>query len=134
MEVLAEKYVELGFAAISISVFLYLYICKTREDSTQSAQTNEAITKINTKIFDAFMNEIRVMAEETHENKKLNKDISIIMAQTQKQLCDHGKYTNDMWDKQLDAMDRLCNTLNGSNPKILALQKEINDLKEIITK
>ena len=134
MGILAEKYVELGFAAIAISVFLYLYICKTREDSKQSAQTNEAITKINTKIFDMFVQEIKVIAENTHDNRKLNKDISVIQAQMQKQLIDHGTHTNKMWDKQIDAMDKLCDSLNGSNPKILALQKEINDLKGIMAR
>ena len=134
MGILTETYVQLGFASAVVVVFLYLYICKNKEESKQSKKANETITEINTRIFNAFMNEIKVIAEDTHENKKLNKDALVIQAQIQKQITEHDKYNREAWEKFLPALEKLCDTMNGSNPKILAIQKELDIIKKQMKK
>ena len=131
---LAETCLKVGAGALIVIVFLYLYINNAREKSKQLKDANETITDINKRIFDLFTTQVKVIAEETHENKKLNKDISVIQAQIQKQLQDHDKYTTEIWDKQLNAMNRLCDQLNGNNPKIKLIMDEIDDLKKEIRK
>ena len=134
MELLTETYVQLGFASAVVVVFLYLYICKNREDTSQAKKANETITDINKRIFNAFMSEIKTIAEETHENKKLNKDSFVIQAQIQKMIQEHDKYNRETWEKFLPALEKLCDTMNGNNPKIKAIQKEITEMKQIIQK
>lgn len=125
MEVLTESYIQLGFAGLVAVVFLYLYICKTREDSKQTKKANETITDINTKIFDLFTNEIKKLSEDSRENKKLNKDMAVIQAQMQKILLDHDRYSRDSWEKILKLLTEMCEVMNGSNPAIKKLQDKI---------
>jgi cell shape-determining protein MreC len=132
MELLTETYLKLGFAGALIVVFLYLYIYKTKESSKQSKKANETITEINQKIFNAFMNEIKSMAEASHENKKLNKDSMVILAQMQKVLLEHDKYSRESWEKILKLLNEMCETMNGSNPAIKKLQDKITDLHKVI--
>ena len=58
MGILTETYVQLGFAGVVVVVFLYLYICKNKEESKQAKKANETITEINQKIFNLFTTKI----------------------------------------------------------------------------
>ena len=134
MGALAETYLKIGFAGLVAIVFLYLYIYNVKKDSKQDKTTNETLTNINQKIFDLFVNEIKSIDGNVMENKKLNKDITVIQAQIHKNLLDHDKYSREAWEKFLPALEKLCETMNGSNPKIVAIQKEIENLKKQLEK
>lgn len=132
MEAIAESYLKLGFVGLVIVVFLYLYICKAKEESRESQETNKTITDINTKIFDLFTNEIKKLSEDSHENKKLNKDTAVIQAQMQKVLLEHDKYSRESWEGITKLSNEMCELLNGGNPAIRKLQEDIITIKEII--
>ena len=125
MELIVETWLKLGFVGLVIVVFLYLYICKAKEESRESKLTNKTITDINTKIFDLFTNEIKKLSEDSRENKKLNKDTAVIQAQMQKILLDHDRYSRDSWEKILKLLTEMCEVMNGSNPAIKKLQDKI---------
>lgn len=91
------------------------------------------------KTWGMFEGRLKNIDENVTENKSLNKeilkidkDISVIQAQIHKSIKDHNEYTVQMWENQLDAMDRLCQNLNGNNPKIKELMNEIEGLKKTI--
>ena len=66
------------------------------------------------------------------ENKRLNKDIAVIQAQTLEKLDKHDKNNADAWNKMLSGLDRICEFLNGKNPAIAKIQAEMKELKEKI--
>ena len=96
----------------------------------QSRDQQKEITDINTKIFNLFTESVKGIAEDSKENKKLNKDMLVIQAQIQKQIENHDKYDKEAWEKLLPAMEKMCDTLNGDNPKIIQLQEELKKIKE----
>jgi Cdc6-like AAA superfamily ATPase len=65
---------------------------------------------------------------------KLNKDITVIQAQIHSSIREHNEYTVKMWNHQLDAMEKLCQNLNGKNPAIKLIIDEIDNLKKEIRK
>jgi hypothetical protein len=127
-----ESWLKLGFVGLVIVVFLYLYICKAKEESRESKLANKTITDINTKIFDLFTNEIKKLSEDSHENKKLNKDTAVIQAQMQKVLLEHDKYSRESWERITKLLNEMCELLNGGNPAIRKLQEDIITIKEKI--
>ena len=66
------------------------------------------------------------------ENKRLNKDIAVILAQTSEKMEKHDKSSIEAWSKVLTGFDRICEFLNGKNPAIAKVQAEIKALKEKI--
>ncbi len=128
MDAVAELWLQLGFVGLIIVIFLYLFLGYAKRDS----DTNKTLTDINQKIFELFVTEIKVMSQEVCNGKKLSKDISIIQAQIQKQITDHDKYNRESWETLIPALEKLCDTMNGQNPKIKSIQQEINELKKKI--
>ena len=66
------------------------------------------------------------------ENKRLNKDIAVIQAQTLEKLDRHDKSNIEAWNKMLSGLDKICEFLNGKNPAIAKIRAEMNELKEKI--
>ena len=66
------------------------------------------------------------------ENKRLNKDIAVILAQTSEKMDKHDKSSIEAWSKVLTGFDRICDFLNGKNPAIAKVQAEMRALKEKI--
>ena len=66
------------------------------------------------------------------ENKKLNKDIAVIQAQTLKNLDKYEKSSDKAWNKLLSGFDRILELLNGRNPAIAKIRAEMKELKEKI--
>jgi len=66
------------------------------------------------------------------DNKKLNKDIAVIMSQTLTKLEKHDTMSNEAWEKVLKGFDRICDFLNGRNPAIAKLKAEMKELREKI--
>jgi len=66
------------------------------------------------------------------ENKKLNKDIAVIQAQTLKNLDKYERSSDEAWSKLLSGFDRILELLNGRNPAIAKLRSEMKELKEKI--
>ena len=66
------------------------------------------------------------------ENKRLNKDIAVILAQTSEKMDKHDKSNIDAWSKVLNGLDRICEFLNGKNPAIAKIQAEMKEIKEKI--
>jgi hypothetical protein len=130
MELIVESWLKLGFVGLVIVVFLYLYICKAKEESRESKLANQTITDINTKIFDLFTNEIKKLSEDSYDNKKLNKDQLVIQAQMQKVLLEHDKYSRDSWERITKLLNEMCELMNGGNPAIRKLQQDIIAIQE----
>ena len=82
------------------------------------------------KMWALFEGKITNIDNNVTENKRLNKDISVIQAQTLSKLQEHDKRNAEAWGKMINGMDKLCDNLNGGNPAIVELQKEIRELKE----
>lgn len=66
------------------------------------------------------------------KNKKLNKDIAVIISQTLTKLEKHDTMSNEAWGKVLTGFDRICEFLNGKNPAIAKIRAEVKELKEKI--
>ena len=66
------------------------------------------------------------------ENKRLNKDIAVILAQTSEKMDKHDKSSIEAWSKVLTGFDRICDFLNGKNPAIAKVQAEMKALREKI--
>jgi len=66
------------------------------------------------------------------DNKKLNKDIAVIIAQTLTKVEKHDQMSSEAWGKVLTGFDRICDFLNGKNPAITKLRAEIKEMKEKI--
>jgi len=66
------------------------------------------------------------------ENKKLNKDIAVIQAQTLKNLDKYEQSSDKAWNKLLSGFDRILELLNGRNPAIAKIRAEMKELKEKI--
>ena len=66
------------------------------------------------------------------DNKRLNKDIAVIQAQTLEKLDRHDKSNIEAWNKMLSGLDKICEFLNGKNPAIAKIRAEMNELKEKI--
>ena len=93
------------------------------------------------KVWGLFEGRLKNIDDNVTENKvlnkeivKLNKDITVIQAQIHSSIKQHNEYTVNMWNHQLDAMEKLCNNLNGNNPKMKMIMDEIGDLKKEIRK
>ena len=84
------------------------------------------------KMWSLFEGRIKDIYDNTTENKKLNKDIAVIQAQTLNQLDKHDKASSEAWIKVLSGFDRICEFLNGKNPAIAKIQAEMKELREKI--
>ena len=107
--------------------------------------TGEAIYKYGTYIFifwvatflirkmwSLFEGKITNIDNNVTENKKLNKDIAVIQAQTLSKLEKHDSTSIEAWSKLLTGLDRVCELLNGKNPALTKLRAEIKEIKEKI--
>ena len=82
------------------------------------------------KMWSLFEGKITNIDNNVTENKKLNKDIAVIQAQTLKNLDKYEQNSDEAWRKLLTGFDRICEFLNGKNPAIAKLRAEIKELKE----
>jgi len=65
-------------------------------------------------------------------NKKLNKDIAVIISQTLTKLEKHDTMSNEAWTKLLTGFDKVLEFLNGRNPAIAKLRAEVKgEIEEI---
>lgn len=86
------------------------------------------------KMWDLFEGRLKNIDDNVTENKKLNKDITVIQAQIASKLKEHDESNRLSWGKLLYSLDKLCDTMNGGNPKIKAIQSEITALKQKMEK
>jgi len=84
------------------------------------------------KMWSLFEGRIKDIYDNTTENKKLNKDIAVIISQTLTKLEKHDTMSNEAWGKVLTGFDRICEFMNGKNPAIAKLKAEMKELKEKI--
>jgi len=84
------------------------------------------------KMWSLFEGKINDIYDNTTENKKLNKDIAVIQAQTLDKLEKHDNSSSEAWGKVLNGLDRICEFLNGKNPAIAKIQAEMKELREKI--
>ena len=82
------------------------------------------------KMWSLFEGKITNIDNNVTENKKLNKDIAVIQAQTLKNLDKYEKSSDEAWSKLLAGFDRVLELLNGRNPAIAKLRSELKELKE----
>jgi len=107
--------------------------------------TPEAIYKFGTYIFifwvatflvrkmwSLFEGRLKNIDDNVTENKKLNKDIAVIISQTLTKLEKHDTMSEEAWNKVLTGFDRICEFLNGKNPAIAKIRAEMKELKEKI--
>ena len=107
--------------------------------------TGEAIYKYGTYIFifwvatflirkmwSLFEGKITNIDNNVTANKRLNKDIAVIISQTLTKLEKHDTMSEEAWSKVLTGFDRICEFLNGKNPAIAKLRAEMKELKEKI--
>ena len=84
------------------------------------------------KMWSLFEGKITNIDNNVTENKKLNKDIAVIQAQTLKNLDKYERSSDEAWNKLLAGFDRILELLNGRNPAIAKLRSEMNEMKEKI--
>ena len=84
------------------------------------------------KMWSLFEGRLKNIDDNTTENKKLNKDIAVIIAQTLTKLEKHDTMSEEAWNKVLTGFDRVCDFLNGKNPAIAKFKAEIrSEMKEL---
>ena len=93
------------------------------------------------KMWDLFEGRLKDIDNNVTENKRLNKDITVIQAQISdkliqisKKLVDHDECSRDTWKEVFAMFRQLTEFFNGSNPKIAEMQKEIDKLKDNVQK
>ena len=84
------------------------------------------------KMWSLFEGKITNIDNNVTENKKLNKDIAVIQAQTLKNLDKYEQSSDKAWNKLLSGFDRILELLNGRNPAIAKIRAEMKELKEKI--
>jgi hypothetical protein len=88
-----------------------------------------------------FENRLKNIDNNVTENKQINreiarsiKDTNVIQAQMFEKLKDHDNYNKEFREKELIFFERLCDFLNGGNPQIKDIRKEIITLKQKMEK
>ena len=81
------------------------------------------------KMWSLFEGKITNIDNNVTENKKLNKDIAVIQAQTLKNLDKYERSSDKAWNKLLSGFDRILELLNGRNPAIAKLRAEMKEMK-----
>ena len=84
------------------------------------------------KMWGLFEGKVTNIDNNVTENKRLNKDIAVILAQTSEKMDKHDKSSIEAWSKVLTGFDRICDFLNGKNPAIAKVQAEMKALREKI--
>jgi len=84
------------------------------------------------KMWSLFEGKVTNIDNNVTENKRINKDIAVILAQTSEKIDKHDKANIDAWSKVLNGLDRICEFLNGKNPAIAKIQAEMKELREKI--
>lgn len=84
------------------------------------------------KMWSLFEGRVKDIYDNTTENKKINKDIAVIQAQTLKNLDRYERNSDEAWKKLLAGFDRMLEFMNGRNPAIAKLRAEIKELEEKI--
>jgi len=82
------------------------------------------------KMWSLFEGRLKNIDDNVTENKRLNKDIAVIQAQTLKSMNKYEKNSEEAWKKLLSGFDRILELLNGRNPAIAKLRLEMKELKE----
>ena len=84
------------------------------------------------KMWSLFEGKVTNIDNNVTENKRLNKDIAVIQAQTLEKLDRHDKDNVEAWGKMLIGFDRICDFLNGKNPAIAKIKAELQtEIKEL---
>ena len=81
------------------------------------------------KMWGLFEGKLTNIDNNVTENKKLNKDIAVILAQTAKNLEKHEKTSGDAQVKIIAGIDKLCDNLNGGNPTIVEVKKKLKEIE-----
>jgi carboxypeptidase C (cathepsin A) len=84
------------------------------------------------KMWSLFEGRVKDIYDNTTENKKINKDIAVIQAQTLKNLDRYERNSDEAWKKLLAGFDRMLEFMNGRNPAIAKLRAEIKELEDKI--
>ena len=84
------------------------------------------------KMWSLFEGKVTNIDNNVTENKRINKDIAVILAQTSEKIDKHDKANIDAWSKVLNGLDSICEFLNGKNPAIAKIQAEMKELREKI--
>jgi len=84
------------------------------------------------KMWSLFEGRLKNIDDNVTANKRLNKDIAVIIAQTLNKLEKHDTMSEEAWAKMLTGFDRVLEFLNGRNPAIAKLRAEVKgEIKEI---
>jgi len=84
------------------------------------------------KMWGLLEGKINNIYDNTTDNKKLNKDIAVIIAQTLTKVEKHDQMSSEAWGKVLTGFDRICDFLNGKNPAIAKIKAELQaEMKEL---
>ncbi len=141
MWAIGELCLKYGIATVVIIIFIWLFIKINKRQEESYKKANDDITKINQEIFNLFVNETKTTNANTQENLKLNKEITrqiknvnVIQAQTMKVLREHNNNSMEAWGKLLHGFDKVCERLNGSNPEMLKLRKEMKEFNKKLEK
>jgi len=64
------------------------------------------------------------------KNKKINKDIAVIIAQTSKTLKEHDSRSANTQIEIVAGINKLTDNLNGGNPVVLKLREDFEEFKK----
>ena len=144
MESLTEVYQALGFVGLLTIVAVWWIMTQTNSQKKQQELLYKQMTKTNDSILCMFKDEVKETKDNTVENRRLNKDsielikqVSIIQEKIKDALVEvkRNMYDNDMnsrnsWKLLIESLQNLCGMLDGENPTIIKIKKDLNEIKE----
>ena len=144
MESLTEVYQALGLVGLLTIVAVWWIMTQTNSQKKQQELLYKQMTKTNDSILCMFKDEVKETKDNTIENRRLNKDsvelikqVSIIQEKIKDALVEvkRNMYDNDMnsrnsWKLLIESLQNLCGMLDGENPTIIKIKKDLNEIKE----
>lgn len=70
-------------------------------------------------------NDMKDLHHDSVENAKLNNQTIILQKDMAKEMEKHNGYTRKLGEKTLEALDIVCDRMNGGSPASLAIKKEL---------
>ena len=132
IETLIENWDTLGVAGILLFLVVWYFYSQVRRQNKREDKRETRQETREDKILNIVDTSLKNIETTTTENKKLNKDIAVIMSQNLTKLEKHDTMSTEAWSKMLTGFDRVLEFLNGRNPAIAKLRAEVKgQIKEI---
>jgi iron-sulfur cluster repair protein YtfE (RIC family) len=138
---IADIYIKIGITGILVVLFVWWIICQVKSQQKTIDAANIAVTKVNETILNLFKDEIKelkILTKQSIEvgcdNTKINKEITQLITKMNDSLLQHSKESNESMKTLIPAFNKLIDNLNGGNPAIVKMKKDLEEIKKKFSK